>query len=506
MANQLHQAIDSPSRIWRPGPLVVKLACALTVACGLFVSSAMSRPPQEPGQGVQPPTTAVPLDGCVTSECHSGIKDRSFLHGPLYVNACDACHTLTDAEQHTYVDARPREATCLHCHELDFPELGSSHEPALTGECLACHDPHGGSERSLLRAVKGAESCAKCHDNSEGDAHVAHNPELAGACGACHDPHSSPNQKLLSAPGRDLCLGCHVVVGLQLDLLHTTHPPARSDCLICHDPHATDTPGMLIKSPESLCTGCHVEVRHMIDGAISQHAAVTNERSCLNCHDPHASDHVRLLREETMTLCFECHDRTQDREGGGIVADIELQIAKGASVHGPVEEGNCVACHQIHGGDFERLLRREYSIGAYTTFDEGSYSLCFGCHDRSLAAFEKAAVVTQFRNGDRNLHFVHVAKNEKGRTCHVCHDPHAGLNEHHLRGSVPYGPSGWKLPIAWSATENGGSCSAACHETLEYNRVEPVEYPEPPTDLKRTWPRLIDDENKQPNDDQKGAE
>lgn len=48
------------------------------------------------GSTAQPPTTDTPREGCVTAECHPGIKDRPNLHGPILVNGCDACHVLTD--------------------------------------------------------------------------------------------------------------------------------------------------------------------------------------------------------------------------------------------------------------------------------------------------------------------------------------------------------------------------------------------------------------------------
>lgn len=477
---------------FRPNPLSLLLVIpgmlGVMLLTGSDHSSSLQRNSlrQSPAQR---PTTVIARDGCVTAECHSEVKQNPFLHGPLYVNACDACHELTDAAQHSYKPARPTEQLCTYCHEFDFPELGSSHEPAASGECVACHDPHGGAERTLLRAGPYEDLCNNCHAESRGGTRLAHHPDLTGSCRSCHEPHASSNQKLLKVAGRDLCLGCHVVTGLQLDLLHVAHPPAQGDCLTCHDPHATDTPGMLIRDPQALCTGCHTGIASTISESTSQHAAVTGERACLNCHDPHASDHARLLKQETMPLCLECHDRTLEREEGGAVMNIQRELERGAALHGPVAEGDCVACHQIHGGDFDRLLKREYSTGAYSTFEDNSYSLCFECHDRSLAEEPTTNVVTGFRNGTQNLHHTHVSQQEKGRTCHVCHDPHAGSSEHHIRRSVPYGPSGWELPIAWSATTDGGSCAAACHAALEYNRATPVEYLDTPGGSKPRWPK-----------------
>ena len=42
------------------------------------------------------PTTAVDGKTCTTAECHPEVKDYKAVHGPVNVNACDACHKLMD--------------------------------------------------------------------------------------------------------------------------------------------------------------------------------------------------------------------------------------------------------------------------------------------------------------------------------------------------------------------------------------------------------------------------
>ncbi len=63
------------------------------------------------------------------------------------------------------------------------------------------------------------------------------------------------------------------------------------------------------------------------------------------------------------------------------------------------------------------LLVRVYSGTLYAPFSKNQYALCFGCHDQSLATQERTTIVTKFRNGETNLHFVHVNRDRKGRTC-----------------------------------------------------------------------------------------
>jgi predicted CXXCH cytochrome family protein len=79
--------------------------------------------------------------------------------------------------------------------------------------------------------------------------------------------------------------------------------------------------------------------------------------------------------------------------------------------------------------------------------------------------------LTNFRNGDKNLHFVHVNQ-AKGRTCRACHEVHASKRPFHIREAVPFGDSGWELEINYQRSQDGGSCSPGCHKTRAYSRSE----------------------------------
>lgn len=453
----------------------MRVSWAVPCAVLLLASTgAWTNPRQE--AGVEAPTTAIPRDGCVTSECHTSVKSHAHVHGPLKVNACDSCHKLTDAGTHAYAMTRASDALCTMCHEFTLPETYTVHKPVQTGECTSCHDPHGGPGVKLLRGRSYAEMCASCHKDLIGARAQLHGPASAGACGACHEPHASEHPMLLSDVGKDLCLRCHVATGIELDTMHVVHEPARGDCRICHDPHATDNASLLSEDPVSLCTSCHSGIAHTVDRSTTRHSAVVTERACLNCHDPHASDHPRLLKKTAMALCFECHDKPLERPGGGTIANIKAVMEGSESLHGSTAEQNCAACHQIHGSGNARLLQAEFSSDYYQAFKDSAYAICFTCHDRQLVLEERTTTATAFRNGSENLHYVHVNRDKKGRSCRICHDSHAASRTHHIRSEVPFGPGGWMLPIAWEATEDGGTCSAACHEGYAYNRVNPVTY------------------------------
>ena len=101
-------------------------------------------------------------------------------------------------------------------------------------------------------------------------------------------------------------------------------------------------------------------------------------------------------------------------------------------------------------------------------FQGGDYALCFQCHDRRILE-ERGALSTGFRDGDRNLHHVHLT-GDKGRACDICHDPHASDGFRLVREEVPFGPLRWPLPIGFQPTEDGGRCTTACHEEFSYSR------------------------------------
>ena len=98
-------------------------------------TSAPSRP-----KGPKP-TGDVPLASCVTAECHGDVKDFKVLHGPVNVNACDACHKLTDPKKHTYALTRGKTEVCTFCHKMDPKPAEVVHKPIKDGDCLPCHNP-----------------------------------------------------------------------------------------------------------------------------------------------------------------------------------------------------------------------------------------------------------------------------------------------------------------------------------------------------------------------------
>lgn len=81
---------------------------------------------------------------------------------------------------------------------------------------------------------------------------------------------------------------------------------------------------------------------------------------------------------------------------------------------------------------------------------------------------KRSRTATGFRDGDRNLHYLHVNRQKKGRSCRACHDMHASTQPFQLRERVKFGR--WLMPLNFKKTETGGSCSTGCHKLRVYDR------------------------------------
>lgn len=459
---------------------VMLLSMAMFAATGVPAFAGDAAPAAAaPASAVTKPTTVVAMKDCVSGDCHAGVKKHQQIHGPVNVNACDACHTLADAKTHKFTLLRSPDKLCTFCHQMDTAGAKIVHKPLATGQCQSCHDPHGGFDRNLLRAKSMGDLCKTCHQNMTKDHKSIHGPVAAGACGACHQPHLSANDHLLVKPANQLCLTCHTEMGDQLKHVQFAHKPVTDgDCIQCHDPHASDNAPVLKAAPLQLCTTCHADIRKAAFDAKYKHSAVTEGRACVNCHTAHGGNLSKLLKDQPITICMKCHSKDITQPGGEVVHSVAEITQPGMYLHGPLKEGGCGGCHNVHGSDVSRLLAKPYPEQFYASFKVDDYGLCFTCHSKDLATQKDTRSLTGFRNGSRNLHSLHVDKESRGRTCRACHSTHASTQPMHVRESVPYG--NWTLPISYTPSKTGGSCSPGCHKPLDYDRDHPVDYKAPP--------------------------
>jgi predicted CXXCH cytochrome family protein len=450
------------------------LAVALVLLPLAAAALAQTKPAKAPA-----PTSAVPQNTCTSADCHASVKDHKVLHGPVNVDSCDACHKLVDAKAHKYEMLRPAQESCTFCHTMDLAGQKVVHQPLQAGDCLPCHNPHGGETNRFLRGKSMRELCAGCHQDPGTGKKSVHGPVAAGACEACHQPHTSQHAKLLNTEGKTLCFSCHREMSEQLKSVRVKHKPVmEGECSQCHDAHAADFPKQTRQAPMAMCTGCHEHERigKLAKDAKYKHTIVTSDQACLNCHTAHGSTIASLMRSEPQKVCMSCH-ATPVKSGTRTIAGVAEVNDPKTVKHGPIQQGNCSGCHNVHGGEISRLLTKPYSEAFYQSFEVEKYDLCFSCHDKQLVQTASTKGLTGFRNGERNLHFVHVNMADRGRSCRACHETHASRQPLHIRESVPYGS--WQLPINFKREAAGGSCAPGCHQAYTYNRDNPVAATQP---------------------------
>jgi len=189
-----------------------------------------------------------------------------------------------------------------------------------------------------------------------------------------------------------------------------------------------------------------------------------------------------LLRGSEEALCGACHDEDlappkEKRRNARSQVTANQPEASSVTIfrHGPFSEGRCTPCHPAHEMNSTYLLRGNFPRRLYMPYSSSNYSSCFlaSCHNAELTEQARTSSATGFRNGDDNLHYLHVAVGfERGRSCRFCHEPHQALNAALIRQGMPFGKQ--SLTLEFTATNDGGTCKTTCHEPLEYNRKDAI--------------------------------
>jgi predicted CXXCH cytochrome family protein len=418
---------------------------------------------------------------CTTSDCHADISQMVNNHSPVAEGDCSSCHEQVQ-EQHplekgsSFQLVETGSKLCYQCHDK-FGRKLTVHSPVAEGGCLDCHNPHGSNAGRYLLPVDHnlTELCTQCHDSELFTNKVVHGPAASGACTQCHNPHEANQPKLLNKKPQELCTGCHVEFAEGMANSPVVHAAVKeSSCTACHNPHSAPAAKLLQKDIESLCMDCHGDVGRMAQKAKVKHAALYRPEKCSACHAAHFSQYPALLSMPEQDVCLSCHGQ-DDYSKSKPLNNIAKEIEGKALLHGPLQDGNCSACHNPHGSDHTRLLKGAYPKGFYQPYTKGSYDFCLECHDKNLLRFAETTIYTDFRNGKQNLHFLHVSDKYKGRSCRACHEPHAAdLKKLMSEKGTKFGD--WRIPTRFIKTETGGSCSPGCHQTYEYDRDTPVDY------------------------------
>ena len=298
----------------------------------------------------------------------------------------------------------------------------------------------------------------------------SHAPFEFGDCSICHQKNDSKSPGPINMPVNELCYSCHDQIKDGIKGHQFKHAPVEYSCVACHNPHNAKAKKLLHDNVPQLCYGCHGNIKDIVQKSPVQHGSVTADKSCLNCHTPHSSNVQKMLVQLPFDLCVNCHGQDGMKDDTGkAITNVKTLLKDNPKWHGPVAGKDCSACHTPHGGQNFRLLVSEYPAKFYAPYDPKNYALCFRCHNDQMVKDPQTTTLTNFRDGERNLHYLHVNKDERGRTCRACHDIHATKQEHQIRDGVPYGSTGWVLPLNYKKLPDGGQCAKTCHSTKVYN-------------------------------------
>jgi predicted CXXCH cytochrome family protein len=397
---------------------------------------------------------------------------------PVQDDGCPSCH-VQKGDKHPGGKGKSFELIaagaklCEQCHE-PFGTKKVVHMPVKDGDCLACHNPHGADGKFLLKNSDDLTAlCLNCHDEKPFKQKQMHGPTAVGSCTSCHNPHEANNKYLLKSEERNLCLSCHDDMAKAIKEAPVGHPPvADSACTSCHDPHGAPAPHVLKKQVPDLCIDCHDDIAKKMSAKVP-HKPLQQEGSCISCHLAHTAKEKGLLPKVQKDICIGCH--SSDNLGKPALRNIQKELEGKSKSHGPIASGRCSGCHDPHGSDYARILTKEYPRTFYAPYKEGIYDFCLSCHNKDMLRFTETTIYTKFRNGKRNLHYVHVANSRKGRTCRTCHEPHAGDGEKLISTEGPAFGS-WRIPLRFKSTPTGGSCAPGCHRNVAYDREKPVTY------------------------------
>lgn len=423
---------------------------------------------------------------CLT--CHAGNPKALVLGSSISCGA--SCHSslnkVTTKKLSKVSDVTLLKNSCSSCHNQQSENR--THYPVAANLCSTCHVTASTHEQEKTKATAQVrsvqDSCFRCHTSFDEVKYPHAALQGANACSTCHDAHGSNYPSILLKPIKEVCSDCHDdVIPQGVKSVHAALNAADS-CASCHNPHGSDYPKLLKANALDTCSQCHSNISA---ANTSIHAPLTDSKSCFNCHVAHASNQLHLLKAAPQSLCLACHNREyiSNDPSKENIPNIAAKMANEDLVHPALLMEDCTTtCHSPHSSGFENLLKFAYPSDLYNLYqaNPNTYALCFKCHETMLLKENITASDTKFRNDvlvngavqRLNLHWYHVVKGaesgpERGRSCNICHDPHGSTQPHSIATSWHTGLR--DLPIEYSATPNGGTCTKSCHSSKSYQRL-----------------------------------
>jgi predicted CXXCH cytochrome family protein len=263
------------------------------------------------------------------------------------------------------------------------------------------------------------------------------------------------------------CTDCHSAL-VEKKVVHAI---MNDGCDVCHQVKVSEHPEKVSKGlfltdfVPGLCYTCHEGVKKDIDTMRVVHQAVKEKKQCMNCHSPHSSDEKKLLIGKRTDICLSCHNK-EIVSNGKTTKNIG-QLVKNSKVVHPALAGGCTSCHKPHASSENFLLISAYPVGQYARGVKDTFAICWECHDSDLLELAKTTTSTGFRNGEKNLHKLHLS-GPRSKSCSMCHDVHASNSKFLILDKIAFGK--WSFTMNYVPADSGGTCSPGCHGSATYKR------------------------------------
>lgn len=260
-------------------------------------------------------------------------------------------------------EAQPT-ASCSDCHEQAGAFINNPHARGKMDQgqvpnavCESCHGSgtahmDAGGDTTMIKGLKGAEgadACLTCHARPDGKTThrgSAHANTAEVNCKSCHVIHSTGGTpyKLLVKPATELCGTCHLGAAASFRDKPYSHRLGRGgmECSTCHDPHARAGKANIRETRSGEVICLSCHADKRGPFAYEHGARVQGD--CTSCHEAHGSNYPKQLkRSNVLQLCSECHSPTGKTYG-----------SQPPSFHntGFARYQNCTSCHTaIHGSN-----------------------------------------------------------------------------------------------------------------------------------------------------------